>query len=87
MFGRKRRKTIEMVLSHDGRDWIVYNDDVRLAAATLDELDVKVKEALRHDLSQAGELDVFMAFDNEVIPHWIRPYMNHYFNRILELAA
>ena len=87
MFGGKGKKTIDMTLSHDGREWIAWNQQVRLSAVTLDELDKKVESALRAEVDRAGALDVFMAFDNEVIPKWIRPYMNHYFNRVLELSV
>jgi len=82
---RKNTKTIDMVLSHDGVSWTATDKNIHLAAGTLPELDRMISASLQDELAEHGSLDVFMAFDNEVIPHWIRPYMNHYFNRILEL--
>lgn len=82
---REKKKTIEMILDHDGHNWIVSNQNITLAASSLDELDRMVETALQPEIKEEQSLDVFMAFNNEVIPMWIRPYMNHYFNRILEL--
>ena len=81
----KQTKTIEMVLDHDGSNWLASNEQVRLSAPTLDALDRKVEAALGPELAREQSLRVFMACNNEVIPMWMRPYMNHYFNRILEL--
>ena len=74
-----------MVLDHDGSNWLASNGQVHLSAPTLDALDRKVEAALKPELAREQSLRVFMTFNNEVIPMWIRPYMNHYFNRILEL--
>ncbi len=82
---KKKNKIVEMVLNHDGRNWIVSNHDITLSAPSMNELDRKVEDAFGRELEGEQSLDVFMSFDNEVIPMWIRPYMNHYFNRILEL--
>lgn len=81
----KKRKTVEMILDHDGKNWIVSNSSITLCAESLDGLDLKVEQALKEELKHGQSLNVFMSFNNEVIPMWIRPYMNHYFNRILEL--
>jgi len=80
-----QKKIIEMILNHDGKNWIVSNNSLTLSAPSLNELDRKVDAAFGKELQEGQSLDVFMSFDNEVIPMWMRPYMNHYFNRILEL--
>ena len=80
-----QKKTVEMVLNHDGKNWTVSNDAITLSAPSMNELDRKVEDAFDKELQGGEKLDVFMRFNNEVIPMWIRPYMNHYFNRILEL--
>jgi hypothetical protein len=81
---QKKKKMISMILGHDGHNWILSNDMIVLSAATLNELDKKLESALQPQW-QKEPIKVFMASDNEMIPEWIRPYMNHYFNRILEL--
>ncbi len=81
----KKKKTVEMILDHDGKNWIVSNSSITLAAPSLDVLDRRLEQALKEELREGQSLNVFMSFNNEVIPMWIRPYMNHYFNRILEL--
>ncbi len=85
MFKRNKTKTLDMTLTHDGKNWIASNKTIKLAASSLGELDRKIENALRDEFVDNKRLNVFMAFDNEAIPMWIRPYMNHYFNRILVL--
>jgi hypothetical protein len=82
---KDRKEVIEMILNHDGRNWTVSNGSISLSAPSLNALDRKLDSVLGKDLKQGQSLDVFMSFDNEVIPRWMRPYMNHYFNRILEI--
>lgn len=81
----KKKNTLEMILDHNGKNWVVSNSSISIAAPTLNGLDRKLEKALKKELQGGQSLDVFMSFNNEVIPMWIRPYMNHYFNRILEL--
>ncbi len=84
---RKQRevRTVEMQLDHDGNNWIASNNWLTLAAPSLDELDRKVEQAFAREIDSGVPIEVFMCSNNEVIPMWMRPYMNHYFNRILEL--
>lgn len=82
---KKQTKTIEMILDHDGTNWRLSNEQLSVAAESLDELDRMIEKAFKTDLVREKSLNIFMTFNNEVIPMWIRPYMNHYFNRILEL--
>ena len=82
---KKENKHLEMILDHDGRNWVVSGNSMRITASSLDGLDKKLERALADKLQEEKKLSVFMSFNNEVIPMWIRPYMNHYFNRILEL--
>ncbi len=74
-----------MILEHNGRNWAVCRGDLKVSAGSLTELDRKLESALQPQLSREKRLNVLMTTDNEIIPEWIRPYMNHYFNRILEL--
>ncbi|MBM9615104.1 DUF5395 family protein [Desulfobulbus rhabdoformis] len=90
MFFRKSSKlkdvsTVEMMLDHDGQNWIVTGDGVRLAAQELDDLDRELEKALKPQIEKDGRINVFMSSNNEMIPEWMRPFMNHYFNRCLEL--
>lgn len=78
------RKQIDMVLGFDGHNWILSNDSHRIEAAELDELDRKLESVLK-EIWKKEPLQVFMQCDNRMIPEWIRPYMDHYFNRVLEL--
>jgi len=80
---------IECVISHDGKNWLLYNEMLALSAPTLTELDAKVRTALSSNgvLKKGDHAEVFMAFDNSTIPDWIRPYAQHYFNRIVEIEG
>lgn len=82
---KQSSRRLEMILDHDGKDWIVTGHTLSLRASTLNELDKKVEQALEKELSDQKSLEIFMCCNNEVIPMWMRPYMNHYFNRVLEL--
>ncbi len=81
---KKKRRQIEMQLGHDGSNWILSGNDIRLAAPELDTLDRELEAALQPQWTKEP-LEVFITSNNEMIPEWIRPYMDHYFNRILEL--
>lgn len=90
MFGRKNKastvvSTIEMMLDHDGRNWVLSGEDMKLRAPELDDLDRELEKALQPRLGGDKRVDVIMTTNNEMIPEWMRPYMNHYFNRHLEL--
>ncbi len=80
---------MELLIWHDGRDWVVKNEIMALSAPSLDELDREVARLLRQKgLVREGEkAEVFMVFDNATIPQWIRQYARHYFNRILEVRG
>ena len=80
---------LECVIRHDGSNWVVENDHLRIAAPTLEELDQRMAERLRADgaVPPGGRLQVFMAFDNGTIPQWIRQYAQHYFNRIVTVTG
>ncbi len=76
---------MELVIRHNGRDWVVEGDGLSLSAPTLEELDRKVGTTMREKglIKEGEKTEVFMAFDNSTIPEWIRQYAQHYFNRIL----
>jgi len=76
-----------MTITHDGREWIAWNDQFRVSASSLEELDdaVRARYLARDDIKKNKKIEVFMAFDNSAIPHWIRPFANYYFNRIIKI--
>ena len=79
---------LEMVLTHDGRDWVSRNDEqgIRVKGETLGALDAALMAALAARPEYAGrKVCVAMRFDNATIPTWIRQYASHYFNRLVEL--
>ncbi len=83
----KKRRQIAMILWHDGIHWVLKNEkdaSLIIKAKELDELDKKLENALSKEW-QKEPLEVYMRTDNDIIPEWMRPFMDHYFNRILEL--
>jgi hypothetical protein len=80
---------IELYIRHTGKDWLVENDSLRVSAATIDELDHRLKFLLKEKklLRDGEKARVFMVYDNSTIPQWIRQYAQHYFNRILEIEG
>ncbi|MFH1755711.1 MAG: DUF5395 family protein [Candidatus Latescibacterota bacterium] len=81
--------TIECVITHDGKMWNLTNKDLSVSAATLEELDDNVRTLLRERgiVAPGEKAEVLMCFDNSTIPGWIRPYAQHYFNRIVEVEG
>ncbi len=80
---------IEFIVIHDGKNWIANNDVLYAEAATLEELDKKLKTLLEEKgyLKTGEKLDLFMAFDNSTIPVWMRQHGQHYFNRIVQVES
>jgi hypothetical protein len=80
---------IELVVTHDGKDWIAKQDALSAKAPTLEELDNEVKRLLKEKgyLGKGEKLDIFMVFDNSTIPLWMRQYGQHYFNRMVRLEG
>jgi hypothetical protein len=81
------RADVELKLVHDGDSWVVSNDTFSASGKTFEALD---HEIIRH-LESSGEfapgtsVNVFMGYDFDTIPTWLRQYHTHYFNRILQV--
>lgn len=80
---------IELILYHDGRNWIAENEEFSASGKTLEALDAMVMECVKAHLryNGTGEQHVMMRFDNSTIPGWIRQYMPHYFNRRISVLT
>lgn len=78
-------KNIQGLLTHDGRNWIFRFDEHSLRAPTLEKLDAKIYALVKNDPKYQKVEKVVMCFDNDTLPQWIRQYMPHYFDRVLEL--
>ncbi len=80
---------MEMIISHNGRNWVAENETLKVSAPTLELLDVRLAEKMRacNLVGQGQVKKVFMAFNNATIPQWIRQYAQHYFNRIVEVKG
>ncbi len=87
MFRKKNVLKIDATITHDGKNWIAFNNSFTAAGSSLEELDVAIKNTLKEKglLPSKKTVHVFMTCDNEIIPGWMRPFHNHYFNRILEI--
>lgn len=79
---------VELILTHDGDKWIGQNEQMVASGKTFSELDEEVKRALQKAGSYAAgdRFTVFMGFDFETIPRWLRQYHTHYFNRYVTLV-
>ena len=78
---------IELLITHDGKNWWAKNDSLAVSAPSLGELDREVGRRLREEghIEQGKKGKVLMLFDNSTLPQWIRQYAQHYFNRIVEV--
>ncbi len=77
---------LELVITHDGQGWLARNEAVVASGATLPELDASLAAALGERDEFAGRrVTVFMGFDFDTMPTWMRQYASHYFNRYVRL--
>ena len=81
---------MELVIKYNGKDWVVENELMTVSAATLEELDIEVGRLMRQKglVGKGEKKEVYMFCNNSImIPEWMRPYAQHYFNRILEVEG
>ena len=78
---------IELIITHNGKNWIAKNNKLSAKGTSLEQLDNNLKKLVRQQglLDAHEKIDLFMFFDNSTIPQWIRQYSQHYFNRILRV--
>ena len=82
------KSDMDMVIVHDGEKWIASNEDLVVEGRTLPELDACLARALRQTGRYSGsKVTVFMGFDFNTIPSWIRQYRSHYFNRYVHVEV
>lgn len=80
---------MEFVIYHDGQNWCLTNDRLRLSAPTIAALDAELIRVMRRDgaVKKGERKKVRMLFDNSTLPPVIRQYAQHYFNRVLEVTG
>ena len=78
---------LELKLVHDGNEWIVTNDSYHASGDTFEALDTNLITVLRDsgNFQQGSRVNVFMGFDFDTIPTWLRQYHTHYFNRLVSI--
>jgi hypothetical protein len=80
------RPDLELALAFEADRWIARGPGVTASGRTLAELDADVARALRAaGRFGGGRVTVFMGFDFDTLPVWMRQYAAHYFNRTLRL--
>jgi len=74
-------------LVHDGEQWIATNETLTARGRTFSELYDDMGRALReqNQVEKGTAVTVFMGFDFNTIPTWIRQYGSHYFNRYVTI--
>ena len=77
------QETINLVITHNGEEWIAENEGNVFIGKTLNELDDHIKQKLLK--TGYKKVIVNMFFDSQTIPAWIRQYASHYFNRTIYL--
>ena len=83
------RVDVELKLVHDGNEWIVMNDSYHASGHTFEALDSNLINVLRDsgEFSAGSKLTIFMGFDFETFPTWLRQYHTHYFNRLVSVVV
>ncbi|MBM7855215.1 hypothetical protein JOC37_001600 [Desulfohalotomaculum tongense] len=80
---------IELILTHDGKEWIARNEEFSVRGETLAEMEERLEKAVieRGTFNRGSKITVFMGFDFDTIPTWIRQYAAHYFNRYYSIEV
>ncbi len=71
---------LDFTLSFTDRQWVCFNDSLKITANSLDEIDEAIKNHIHHNYDK-GNFRIKMYFDFDRFPRWHRQYMPHYFNR------
>jgi hypothetical protein len=77
------QETINLVITHNGEEWVAENEGIIFIGKTLDELDSHIRQKLLKTGYKKATINMF--FDSRTIPVWIRQYASHYFNRTIFL--
>ena len=83
------RADVELKLIHDGHEWIVSNDAFRASGKTFEALDTNLIAVLRDtgNYEKGSRVSVFMGYDFDTFPTWLRQYHAHYFNRLVDIKV
>lgn len=83
------RADVELKLIHNGNEWIVTNDSFKASGKTFEALDTNLIVALRDsgEYEKGSRVSVFMGYDFDTFPTWLRQYHSHYFNRLVDVEV
>ncbi|WP_455374870.1 DUF5395 family protein [Kaarinaea lacus] len=83
------RADVELKLIHNGSEWIVTNDSFKASGKTFEALDTNLIVALRDsgEYEKGSRVSVFMGYDFDTFPTWLRQYHSHYFNRLVDVEV
>lgn len=77
---------LEFVLRHEDDAWVARGAGLTARGADFAALDADLAAQLAA-CGGAGPVRVFMGFDFDSLPGWLRQYASHYFNRRLTLEV
>ncbi|MBO8138092.1 MAG: DUF5395 family protein [Desulfotomaculum sp.] len=80
---------MEMIITHDGIKWIAYNGEFAVSGSSLAEMEENLEKKVAESgkFKKGSRITVFMGFDYNTIPTWIRQYAGHYFNRYYSIEV
>jgi len=81
------RADLDLKLSHDGKRWVACNAMLEAQGEDFLQLDAALTEQLRAraEFPAGSRVRVFMGFDFDTLPRWMRQYQSHYFNRYVTI--
>jgi len=78
-------KELNLVLTHNGREWIAKNDEIVVKGETLKELDENMRNVLKSKFREGEKVKVKMEYDYMTFPFWVIQYHPYYFHRIVHV--
>ena len=73
---------------HDGKQWIVWDEEIKASGRDLAELDSNLRSELGslYEFQPGTRLEVKMDFDYSTIPEWMKEYQPYYIHRNVEFT-
>jgi len=76
---------LEFVLEFQENRWTAHSGELRACGDSIEELEQNIKAVIGSsgEFPPGKRVAALLLCDARVIPAWMRPYHNHYFNRLM----
>jgi len=76
-------KELNLILIHNGKEWVAKNGEIVVKGRTLDELDKNIRGVLKGKFKKGEKIEVKMEYDYRTFPFWMIQYHQYFLRRII----